>query len=55
MKAMTIAAILTAMTVTNIARAEIYKWQDELCDMQGNFDNKKYLRCFTFPRHINSI
>ena len=42
MKAMTIAAILTAMTVTNIARAEIYKWQDELCDIKGNFDNKKY-------------
>ena len=42
MKAMTIVAILAAMAVTNIAGAEAYKWQDELCDMQGNFDNKKY-------------
>ena len=42
MKAMTIAAMLASMTVTNIAQAEIYKWQDELCDIKGSFDNKKY-------------
>lgn len=42
MKAITIAAILASMAVTTIAQAEVYKWQDELCDMQGNFDSKKY-------------
>ena len=42
MKAITIAAILTSMAVTTSVQAEAYKWQDELCDMQGNFDNKKY-------------
>ena len=42
MKAMTIAAMLASMIVTNIAQAEIYKWQDELCDIKGSFDNKKY-------------
>ena len=42
MKAMTIAAMFASMTVTNIAQAEIYKWQDELCDIKGSFDNKKY-------------
>ena len=25
-----------------ITQAEVYKWQDELCDIKGNFDNKKY-------------
>ena len=42
MKAITIAAILASIAVTTIVQAEVYKWQDELCDMQGNFDSKKY-------------
>jgi len=42
MKAMTIAAIFASMTVTTIAQAEVYKWQDDLCDIKGSFDNKKY-------------
>ena len=42
MKAMTVVAILASMIVTTIAQAETYKWQDELCDIQGNFDHKKY-------------
>ncbi|KAA0924771.1 hypothetical protein FQ082_09235 [Psychrobacter sp. ANT_H56B] len=42
MKAFTVAALLAAIAVTTIAQAETYKWQDELCDIQGNFDNKKY-------------
>ena len=39
---MTVVAILASMIVTTIAQAETYKWQDELCDIQGNFDHKKY-------------
>lgn len=42
MKAVTVAALLASMAVATIAQAEVYKWQDELCDIQGNFDNKKY-------------
>lgn len=42
MKAMIKAAIFASMTVTTIAQAEIYKWQDELCDIKGDFNNKKY-------------
>ena len=42
MKAFTVAALLTSMAVTTIAQAEVYHWQDELCDMTGDFDNKKY-------------
>ena len=42
MKAITVAAMLASMTVTTIAQAEVYKWQDELCDIKGDFDNKKY-------------
>ena len=42
MKAITIAAILASMAVTTIAQAEVYKWQDDYCSMQGDFDSKKY-------------
>lgn len=42
MKVITVAALLTLMTVTTIAQAEVYQWQNDLCDMQGEFDNKKY-------------
>lgn len=42
MKTFTVAALLTSMAVTTIAQAEVYHWQDELCDMTGDFDNKKY-------------
>lgn len=42
MKAVTVPALLASMVVATIAQAEVYKWQDELCDIQGNFDNKKY-------------
>ena len=42
MKAITVAVMLASMAFTTIAQAETYKWQDELCDIQGNFDNKKY-------------
>ena len=30
------------LIVANTAQAEVYKWQDELCDIKGNFDSKKY-------------
>ena len=39
---MTVVAILASMIVTTIAQADVYKWQDELCDIKGDFDNKKY-------------
>lgn len=42
MKVFTVAALLAAIAVTTSAQAEVYKWQDKLCDMQGNFDKKKY-------------
>ncbi|KRG33892.1 MULTISPECIES: hypothetical protein [unclassified Psychrobacter] len=42
MKAMIITAIFVSMTVTTIVQAEVYKWQDELCDIKGDFNNKKY-------------
>ena len=42
MRVITVAAMLAFMIVTTIAQAETYKWQDELCDIQGNFDHKKY-------------
>lgn len=42
MKAITVAVMLASMAFTTIAQAETYKWQDELCDIQGNFDHKKY-------------
>ena len=42
MRVITVAAMLAFMIVTTIAQAETYKWQDELCDIKGNFDNKKY-------------
>lgn len=42
MKVVTVAALLASMAVVNSAQAEVYKWQDELCDIQGNFDHKKY-------------
>lgn len=44
MKAVTVPALLASMVVATIAQAEVYKWQDELCDIQGNFDNKKIHR-----------
>ncbi|MGO2339751.1 MAG: hypothetical protein ACTH5M_04025 [Psychrobacter sp.] len=37
-----LAVSILLSAVTNIAQAEVYKWQDELCDIQGEFDNKKY-------------
>ncbi len=39
---MTVAAVLALMAVTTSTQAEVYQWQDDLCDMQGEFDNKKY-------------
>ena len=42
MKKFTVAALLAAIAVTTSAQAEVYQWQDELCDIKGNFDNKKY-------------
>ena len=42
MKWYSVLAVSASMTVTTIAQADVYKWQNELCDMQGNFDNKKY-------------
>ena len=42
MRVITVAAMLALMTVTTIAQADVYKWQDELCDIKGDFDNKKY-------------
>lgn len=34
--------IVALLAVTNSAQAEVYKWQDDLCDMEGEFDHKKY-------------
>ncbi|WP_348548823.1 hypothetical protein AADH33_10380 [Psychrobacter sp. KFRI-CH2-11] len=42
MKAVTVAALLASMAVTTIAQAQTYKWQDDFCSMQGDFDSKKY-------------
>jgi hypothetical protein len=42
MKAMTVAAVLTLMALTTSTQAEVYQWQDDLCDMKGEFDNTKY-------------
>ena len=42
MKAITVTALLASLAATTIAQAEVYKWQDELCDIKGDFDNKKY-------------
>jgi len=41
-KVFTLVAIVAAMTVTNTAQAETYKWEDDFCSMQGDFDSKKY-------------
>ncbi|WP_352257744.1 hypothetical protein [Psychrobacter sp. TB55-MNA-CIBAN-0194] len=37
-----LAVSILLSAVTSVAQAEVYKWQDDLCDMQGEFDNKKY-------------
>ena len=37
-----LAVSLLLSAVTSVAQAEVYQWQDDLCDMQGEFDNKKY-------------
>ena len=42
MKTMTVVALLAAIAVTTSTQAEVYQWQDELCDIKGSFDNKKY-------------
>ena len=42
MKAVIVGALVASMAVTTIAQAQTYKWQDELCDMKGSFDDKKY-------------
>ncbi len=42
MKAYTVIAVSALLTITTSAQAEVYKWQDELCDMQGDFDEQKY-------------
>lgn len=42
MKAVTVAALLASMAVTTIAQAQTYKWQDDFCSMQGDFDSQKY-------------
>ncbi|MCG3809944.1 hypothetical protein I3252_10675 [Psychrobacter sp. Ps4] len=42
MKRYSLIAVSVLLTVSSIATAEVYKWQDELCDIKGSFDNKKY-------------
>lgn len=42
MKAWTTAAILTSMAVNTIAQAQVYKWEDDYCTYQGDFNHKKY-------------
>lgn len=42
MKAVTVAALLASMAVTTIAQAQTYKWEDDFCSMQGDFDSNKY-------------
>ena len=42
MKVMTVAAVLTLMALTTSTQAEVYQWQDDLCDMKGEFNNTKY-------------
>ena len=39
---MTVAAVLTLMALTTSTQAEVYQWQDDLCDMKGEFNNTKY-------------
>lgn len=42
MKSYSALVITALLAVTTSAQAEVYKWQNDLCDMQGEFDNKKY-------------
>ncbi len=42
MKALTLAAILVSIAVTTSTQAEVYQWQDDLCDIKGEFDSTKY-------------
>ena len=42
MKSYSVLVITALLLVANSAQAEVYQWQDELCDIQGEFDNKKY-------------
>ena len=42
MKMYSLIAVSVLLTVPSVATAEVYQWQDDLCDMQGSFDNKKY-------------
>ena len=42
MKAVTVAALLASMAVTTIVQAQTYEWEEALCSMKGDFDNKKY-------------
>ena len=42
MKNYSVLAITALLIVASSAQAEVYQWQDELCDIQGNFDHKKY-------------
>ncbi|WP_261863304.1 hypothetical protein [Psychrobacter sp. JCM 18900] len=42
MKGLTTALIVASMAMTTIAQAQIYKWEDGYCRMQGDFDSKKY-------------
>ncbi|MBO1530581.1 hypothetical protein J3492_05065 [Psychrobacter sp. F1192] len=41
-KKLWLTAALAAIAMTTTAQAQTYQWQDELCDMQGDFDHKKY-------------
>ena len=34
MKTMTVVALLAAIAVTTSTQAEVYQWQDELCDIK---------------------
>ncbi|WP_201537117.1 hypothetical protein [Psychrobacter immobilis] len=42
MKSYSTVVMTALLIVANTAQAEVYKWQDELCDIKGNFDSKKY-------------
>lgn len=42
MKRYSLIAVSVLLTVPGIATAEVYQWQDDLCEIKGSFDNKKY-------------
>lgn len=42
MKSYSALAITALLAIANSTQAEVYDWQDDLCEVQGEFDNEKY-------------